>query len=187
MEGSHIPFESRAAPVKEQNIQGISPLETACLRAKAKALASLEEETLCLGCDQTLSFEGGSFSKAQSLQEAEEQLSKLQGKTHHLHSAYALAVLLEGKPLLLKLAARSLPMAMKAMDSGARGAYLATQEWQGSLGAYRIEGKGAQLFPPFSLENREIIMGLPLRELLFFLKSLGIHPAIKAPWSLSFA
>ena len=46
----------------------------------------------------------------------------------------------------------------------------------GSVGAYRLEGRGAQLFSRISGEYFAIL-GLPLIELLCFLRERGLLPA----------
>jgi septum formation protein len=61
-----------------------------------------------------------------------------------------------------------------SMDDVAREAYLATGEWEGVAGAYRVQGRAA-----FHIErivgSWSGIVGLPIRELYVILKRLGFE------------
>ena len=86
-----ISFEAIGSGVDEDAVkeamraEGASPRNQADKLAELKALkVSQRRPGFVLGCDQILSFEGHSFDKAETLDEAFERLSQLRGKTHSL-------------------------------------------------------------------------------------------------------
>ncbi|MCW8842665.1 MAG: Maf family protein, partial [Rhodobacteraceae bacterium] len=66
-----------------------SPRDIADALAEAKAMkvATKNRESLVIGCDQVLAFEGCIFSKPETLDDAREHLLALRNKTHTLLSA----------------------------------------------------------------------------------------------------
>lgn len=137
---------------------------------KALACARRAPARLVLGADQILVCRGKIFAKPASLAEARCQLQELRGKTHELISAAALArdgaVLWQGKD-----GAR---LTMRAFSDEFLDTYLASLGGRAllSVGAYQLEGLGAQL-----MERVEgdyfTILGLPMLAVLAALRDLG--------------
>jgi septum formation protein len=65
-----------------------------------------------------------------------------------------------------------IPMTMRALSDSEIADYVATGEWQGCVGGYRIEGAGRQLFDKISGDLSAII-GLPIKELTAVLSTLS--------------
>ncbi len=124
-----------------------------------------------LGADQILSCEGRWFAKPATLAEARAQLEQLAGRRHEL--ATAVVAVRNGARIWHQVAIARLwvrPCSAAFLD-----AYLAAvgEAVLASVGAYHIEGLGAQLFAriegdPFAIQ------GLPLLELLEFLRAQGV-------------
>jgi len=126
-----------------------------------------------LGCDQILSFEGQSFDKAETLDEAFERLSLLRGKTHTLECA---AVIAKDGQVIWRLVT-SPKLSMRAFSDEFLRNYLEAcgQEALASVGCYQFEGLGAQLFERVEGDYFSIL-GLPLLEVLAFLRLHGELP-----------
>lgn len=138
--------------------------------AKAEAASRLHPTRLVLAADQTLVCEGRSFHKPEDQAQALAQLTELAGRSHTLHSAFALAragrVLGEGADVAT--------LTMHAFGDGflARYLMLAGPSVLTSVGGYQIEGLGAQLFDRVD-GNHFTILGLPLLLVLSSLRQQG--------------
>jgi septum formation protein len=130
---------------------------------------------LILGADQTLERDDGTLlSKPASRDEARGQLQSLRGGTHQLHSA---AVVVEdGKALWW--GSETVSLTMRSFSDAFLEAYL-DREWEQirwSVGGYRIEGPGVQLFERIE-GSHFAILGMPLLPLLAYLRERGLAPA----------
>ena len=114
------------------------------------------------------------FDKPRDLGEAREQLLGLRGRTHVL--ATAVCVAQEGVPVWRATSAPELTM--RHFSEEFLDDYLAAEgeALLGSVGAYRLEGRGVQLFSRIG-GDYFAILGLPLIELLGFLRERGLLPA----------
>jgi septum formation protein len=148
---------------------GQAALELA--RLKALAVAPRHPGRLVLGCDQLLVCEGEWFDKPGSRGQAREQLQRLSGRRHTL--ATALILLRAGAPIWSHL---EMPeVQMRELSPGLIDAYLdvAGEAALQSVGAYRIEGPGAQLLESL-VGDVFAILGLPMLPLLAALRREGV-------------
>jgi septum formation protein len=142
----------------------------ALAEAKAAAVARRHPEALVIGADQLLVCDGEWFDKPRDLAEAAEHLRRLRGRDHILVTA---ACLYEGGKKLWR--AISVPrLTMRRFGEALLAGYIATEGKTvlGSVGAYRIEGRGVQLFARIEGDHFAIL-GLPLLELLDCLREHG--------------
>lgn len=180
LEGAGVPIEVASAGVDEDAVkasmlaEGATPRDIADALAELKAIkASRSRPEFVVGADQTLEFEGGLYDKVESLDEARARLKLLRGKPHKLHSAVVVAR--DGAPVWRALETATLTM--RDFSDAFLEDYLATEgpAALGSVGCYRLEGPGAQLFSKIH-GDYFAILGLPLLGLLDFLRRHGALP-----------
>lgn len=152
--------------------RGDSAIECAASLAAAKAccISNRVREALVIGADQILVVGTERFDKPADLAEARMQLLALRGRSHTL--ATAVCVARGGIPLW---GARSTPeLHMRRFSDAFLEAYIAAEGELlfGSVGAYRLEGRGVQLFSRIAGDHFAVL-GLPLIELLGFLRERG--------------
>ena len=176
LEEAGLKAEARASGIDEdtlkQEFSGRDPraLALGLARAKARALSREEPDRLVIGADQLLDCEGRRFDKPATRTAAGEQLRALKGRTHRLISAVCL---MRGERLLWEHAEEA-RLAMRDFSDAFLVAYLEREGEAAlaSVGAYRIEGLGAQLFDRIEGDHFTI-QGLPLLALLEALRNLG--------------
>ncbi len=139
--------------------------------AKAQAVSGRHPGAVVIGSDQMLECEGRLYDKPGSVSEARAQLLSLRGRSHHLISA---AVLVRDGNVLWRHA-ESARLAMRGFSDGFLDTYIAQigDEICTTVGCYRIEGPGLQLFAGVEGDHF-VILGLPLLALLEALRSLGV-------------
>lgn len=158
------------APLAQANVL---PEDRAEILAEAKAIDVAERHSghLVIGCDQILSLAGKVLHKVNTIEDAQARLLDLQGRTHMLHSGIVLVR--DGETLWRHVAACT--MTMRVMDPGFIGRHLADvgEAALSSVGAYQIEGRGAQLFEKIEGDLFSVI-GVPLLPLLEELRRLKV-------------
>lgn len=177
LEGAAVPFTLHVADVDEDAIKArladhdAADLAVELARAKALAVSRHHEDAWVLGADQTLAFDGGLVSKANSLEAARARLMQMRGRSHQLHSGAALAhngqIVWSGVDMAT--------LTMREFSDGFLDSYLAT-EGEGLLscvGAYRLEGMGSQLFARVE-GDYFTVLGLPLWPVLAELRRVGV-------------
>ncbi len=138
--------------------------------AKATEVARRHPGALVIGADQMLVCEVVWFDKPASAKEAREQLLALRGRTHRLISA--VVVMRDGA--VLWRCAEVARLTMRAFSEAFLDQYLAEvgDEVCHTVGCYRIEGVGLQLFSRVEGDHF-VILGMPLLPLLEALRGLG--------------
>ena len=181
LDGAGVPYEALVAGVDEDAVkasllaEGAGPRDIADALAELKAIrVSRGRREFVIGSDQTLDLDGQLYDKADSVEAARERLELLRGKTHRLHSAVVVAK--EGAPIWREVVTASLTM--REFSDAFLEAYLASEgpHALGSVGCYRLEGPGAQLFSKIE-GDYFAILGLPLMGLLDLLRRHGELPA----------
>ena len=136
--------------------------------ARRKALDVLERlpNAWVIGCDQVLEFEGTLMTKPADLSVARTQLEDLQGRTHSLCTAVAVA-----RDSSVAWECLEAPrLTMRALDDASVGTYLGVAgDAVRSPGAYHLEGSGAALFERVD-GDFHTVLGLPLGSLLGWLR-----------------
>lgn len=149
---------------------GSPPHDVAQALADLKALrrSGSHPEEFVIGADQMLVCEGRWYDKPQNREAARQQLSALSGKHHQLLSAVTVAR--EGTIIWRHLDRATLTM--RSLSPEFIEQYLISEgdSILGSVGAYRLEGRGAQLFSRIQ-GDYFTILGLPLLPLLDFLRT----------------
>jgi septum formation protein len=180
LDGAGVAYEATVAGVDEESAkasllaEGLGPRDVADALAELKAIrVSRSRPGLVIGADQTLDLDGRLYDKAPDLAAAKDRLRALRGKTHKLHSAVVVAK--EGAPIWREVVTARLTM--RPFTDAFLDHYLATEGEAalGSVGCYRLEGPGAQLFARIE-GDYFAILGLPLMGLLDLLRQHGELP-----------
>lgn len=168
-----LEFEILPADVDEsatkRAMTGAEPMRIAEALASLKALevSWRRPGPLVIGADQILVCDGVLLDKPTTMDEACSHLRRLRGRTHHLCTA---AVAVRGGEVLWRHSERP-ELVMRPFSDGFIEGYLAAvgDDALLSVGAYQLEGRGAQLFERVSGDFFSIL-GLPLLPLLAFLR-----------------
>ena len=176
LEGAGIPLEVRPADLDERRLeanaatQAPSVVAVHLAREKAHAVAKSQRGRLTLGADQTLVLGSERFSKPADMTAARAQLRQLSGRTHELHSAIAFV---EDEAVLFEYVGVA-RLTMRAFSDEFLDLYLKTagNAAMSSVGAYRLESFGVQLFERIE-GDYFTILGLPLLQALDFLRRRG--------------
>ena len=177
LDGAGVAYKATVAGVDEDAVkasllaEGAGPRDVADALAELKAIrVSRGRPGLVIGSDQTLDLDGALYDKAQDVGAARARLQLLRGKTHKLHSAVVVAR--DGAPIWREVVTCSLTM--RDFSDAFLEDYLATEgdHALGSVGCYRLEGPGAQLFSKIE-GDYFAILGLPLMGLLDLLRRHG--------------
>jgi len=179
LEAAGVPFEAAEAELDEEAAKagleaaGFDPRGVAEELAQLKALSvAAADEDLVIGADQTLERDDGTMlSKPSSRAEALDQLRSLSGRTHTLHSAAVVVENGEG----VWWHSETVELTMRTLGRAFLEDYLEREyeavRW--SVGGYRIEGRGVQLFERIE-GSHFAVLGLPLLPLLGYLRERGV-------------
>ncbi|MBU7579503.1 MAG: Maf family protein [Porphyrobacter sp.] len=177
LDAAGVAYESIPADIDERAVEaglaGAQPAEVAeaLSVAKAAAVAALHRQALVLGSDSLVVCEGRRFDKPRSRDEAAEHLAFFSQRVMELHSAAALVEdggCLWSHASIARLHVR--PLSPEFITH-----YLSL-EWPAighTVGAFRIEGPGVQLFE--AIEGDQFtVLGMPLLPLLGALREEGV-------------
>jgi septum formation protein len=154
---------------------GMKPRDQADALAELKALSvSRGRPDFVIGADQMLAIEGDVLDKPKDVAEARAHLQRLRGKAHELITAAVVAR--EGAIIWRHIATPRLTM--RPFSDAFLEDYMsrAGEATLRSVGAYQLEGLGAQLFERVEGDYFSVL-GLPLLPLLAFLREHGIARA----------
>ena len=178
LENAGLAFEVDPAGIDESGIKterraaAASAAEVAKTLAEAKALAVSRRrpEAWVIGADQILAFQGAFLDKPRDMAEAASRLRRFRGRSHDLVSAVCVAF--GGRSRWLYSEAATLYV--RDFSDAFLDSHVADvgENVLASVGAYRLEGPGAQLFSRID-GDYFTVLGLPLLPLLGFLRGAG--------------
>jgi septum formation protein len=174
-----VPFTVDVPGVDEASVRDSLQAENATAGDAATLLAELKAvavsrkhpDALVIGSDQMLDCNGIWFEKPQDRAHAQATLTALSGKTHRLLTA---AVVAKGGSRIWHTI-DTVTMRMRPLSADFIDQYLDAMgdDVSSSVGAYQLEGLGAQLFAGVE-GDFFTVLGLPLLPLLDFLRSHGV-------------
>lgn len=150
---------------------GIVEIAQALAEEKARRTARRHPGALVLGADQMLRFDAESLDKPVDRAEARRHLMLLRGHRHSLVSA--VVAIRDGQRLWRHVV--EVHLTMRQFSDAFLDAYLnqAGDAVLSSVGAYQLEGLGAQLFSAIE-GDYFAVLGLPLLPTLDFLRGEGV-------------
>jgi len=180
LDGAGLDYEVIPRPVDEAAIKEAMLAENARLRDIADALAeakamrvSRQEAGLVIGADQIMVMDNTLFDKPNSLDDARERLISMRGKKHELIGAVVICE--NGAPVWRHMCKTKLWV--RDFSDAFLDWYIETegQALMKSVGAYRFEGPGSQLFEKVE-GDFFAILGLDLLPVLDYLRTRGVVP-----------
>ena len=157
-------------------LHGLPPKTLAAKLAEGKALdvGGKYPEAHVIGADQVLERNGQYFDKPKDVIEAKKQLQSLRDGIHQLHSA--VCVSRYGK--VVWQASDTAELKMRNFSDEFLEAYLLSESEHitSSVGGYKIEGRGLQLFDQIH-GDYFTILGMPLLPLLSYFRQSGVIPS----------
>lgn len=180
--GAGVPFTIDPAMIDEAALktalaaEGSSVEEAAVDLAHMKALRTSRRHpgAMVVGADQILEIDGRWFDKPVDKDEARQTLLALRDRTHAL--ATAACICRDGTRIWHHLETPRLTMRNFSPEFLDRYLEESGDEILSSVGAYRLEGRGIQLFDRIE-GSYFTILGLPLLALLAFLRANSVVPA----------
>lgn len=145
--------------------------EVAVALARQKALAvAAPASAVVLGADQMLRLDGALYGKVKDMEAVGTRLRLMRGKTHELISGVCVAQ----AGVVVDTHVQVSRLTLRAFSEAALEWYLETEgeALLASVGCYRFEGPGVQLFETIEGEYTAIL-GLPLLATLKMLRNVG--------------
>ena len=178
---NHVPHQVVPAHVDEASVKSAMLVESALPRdiadtladLKARKLAARYPDSLVLGADQVLVFQKTLLDKAPDLATLRDQLIQLRGQTHELLSA---VVIYENANPVWRHIGRA-QLTMRPFSDGFLDTYLEIggDDLLTTVGGYKLEADGPTLFSRVQGDYFSVL-GMPLLEVLQFLRSRGVLP-----------
>jgi septum formation protein len=179
LEAAGVVFENVLPAVEEDKAKAAlvakktAPSEIAAELAELKAMTVSKErpDAIVLGADQLLVCDGALYGKAKDLESAKRILRNLRKRKHELVTA---ATLIKNGAVLWRRVDTA-QLWMRDFSDAFLDAYVASEgkTLLASVGCYRVEGPGAQLFSRIK-GDYFTILGLPLLRVLGALRETGI-------------
>ena len=175
-----LDFTAHAPQVDERSLVAKhpewQPAEIALRLAEAKAedVSSRHRPSVVIGADQVLALGSRTYSKPRNTADCRKQLQDLRGKTHLLISAVVCAR--DGQAAWSHVAEARLTMRDFSDDFLEHYLGAIGNDCTSSVGGYKIEGLGLQLFERVE-GNHFTILGLPLLPLMAHLRQTGDLPS----------
>lgn len=165
-----IPHEVLPADVDESVHEDEAPVPHCerLARAKALTLAAGYPDAVVIGSDTIVVIDGDILGKPRSVEEAQQMLARLSGRTHTVFTAVAAAY--AGQ---LVSGVESVSVTFRPLTSTQIAAYVATGEPMDKAGAYGIQGYGATIVERID-GDYFAVMGLAIGRLINLFGLLGL-------------
>jgi septum formation protein len=181
LDAAGVAYDSVPADIDERAVEaglaGAGPHEVAeaLAVAKAAAVATMHPQAIVLGSDSLVVCAGRRFDKPRSREEAAQHLRFFSGNVMELHSAAALVQANDEVAGCLWSHASIARLHVRPLSEEFIAHYLVL-EWPAighTVGAFRIEGPGVQLFEQIE-GDQFTVLGMPLLPLLGALREEGV-------------
>jgi len=170
LEEAGLSCEAMSPDVDEETIVGTGSVDTAKLRAvaKANAVAVHRPDAIVLGADQVIHMDGETIGKPTDDQDWRERLMSMRGRTHQLTTAVALV-----EASNVEVFSVTTQVTMRADFTDAEiDAYIQLGEARGCAGGYMVERRGAWLVESIDGDWLNVV-GLPVLHVVSRLRERG--------------
>ncbi len=171
-----VPFVVRAADVDEATRDGeaadayLARIVAAKLDAVRAAAGGMAAEAILVA--DTSVIEGGAIlGKPSSIDEAERMIARLAGRTHEVHTRFAIGALSGGAALHAETVVTR--VAFRALTPARIRAYAESGEGMDKAGAYAVQGRGSAIVARIEGSYTNVV-GLPACEVVVALEQLGL-------------
>ena len=135
---------------------------------KAQSLLAKFPDSVIIGADQLVHFEGQVLGKGGTPEKASEQLLALSGKSHELITS--LSVVFKDR---ISTQTNVTRLTMRSLTADQARAFVARDQAWDCAGSYKLELSGAALFSKIETSDHSAIIGLPLTLLTDILLDFG--------------
>jgi septum formation protein len=165
-------FTTVPSKVDEEEFTGLLPeqLVQKLAREKVEEVAALVEDTIVIGADTVVVFDGKVLGKPEDQQDAIRMLTELQGRKHSVYTGIAVYGTNSNK---LLIDYDRTDVFFRKMDEAEIKGYVKTDEPMDKAGAYGIQGIGG-IFVERIDGSYFTVMGLPIHKLMLMLKEFDI-------------
>jgi septum formation protein len=155
----------------EAPLPGRSPVETALIHARGKLECAPPSAKLTIGADTVVDLDGRALGKPRDDAEARAMLAALSGRSHQVHTAFALR-----GPAgdVAAVEAVSTRVRFAALDGATIDAYVASGDGRDKAGAYGIQGFAATLVERIDGDYFTVV-GFPLAAFARTVQRLGFR------------
>ncbi|HEY8078988.1 MAG TPA: Maf family protein [Labilithrix sp.] len=171
-----VPFVVQAVDVDEAVRAGEAPdayLErvVAAKLDAVRAAAAAAAIGAILVADTSVIDGGAILGKPASIDDAEQMIARLAGKTHEVHTRFAIGAL-EAAPVLHAETVMT-RVTFRPLTAARIRAYAASGEGMDKAGAYAVQGRGSAIVSRIDGSYTNVV-GLPACELVVALEALGL-------------
>lgn len=171
-----IPFVDEETILRSLDAEGAEPADIVDTLAeyKARRISNKNFSSLIIAADQVLTFNGQIYTKPKDMKEARAHLNLFKGQGHQLLSA--VVVYEDMKPIWRHIGRAQL--SMRDFSNAFLDNYLEKvgKDILQCVGCYQLESYGINLFTHVK-GDYFTILGLPLLEVLSFLRTRGVIPS----------
>lgn len=166
-----LPFTIDPSTIDETTVTAPTPAQLAVTLAlrKARDVAHRHPESVVIGADTLVEFQGQVLNKPHDAADAVRMLRLLSGNAHQVHSGVAVCRADACDARLVSTAVHMRPFDLPAIE-----AYVATGEPLDKAGAYAAQGIGASLVDRVDGSYLAVV-GLPLLALRELLLAAGVE------------
>jgi septum formation protein len=164
----------------EPPLPGRSPIETALVHARGKAEGARPSPYLTIGADTVVDLDGRTLGKPRGDEDARAMLTALGGRSHQVHTAFALR---DPAGRIALVEAVSTRVRFATLTPAMIDAYIASGDGRDKAGSYGIQGFAATLVERIDGDYFTVV-GFPLSAFARAVSRLGFcllpRPAVPA-------
>lgn len=166
-----IDFDVEIPDIDESPLKDESPSDLVLRLSKLKSdfISKKHTDAVVVAADTVVCFNGMILGKPSSRDDAFKMIKKLQGQTHTVYTGLTVQ-----KGSVLKSKVISTDVTFDPMDDELIRNYVASGECDDKAGAYGIQGI-ASLFISEVKGSVSSVIGLPINEVVMFLRDFGIE------------